>query len=227
VLTLNPLDRIKLGTVGRAIPGVELRIAQDGEILARGPNIMQGYYKLPDATKETIDAEGWLHTGDIGELDSDGYLKITDRKKELIKTAGGKYIAPQPIEGMVKRNKFVANAVLYGDRRKFPIVLVVPNFDNLERWARERNLTYGTRAELIQLPDVQAKVEREVMSTLRELAKFETPKKVVLLENDFTIESGELTPTLKVKRRVVEKRYKDVIDTAYAAGDAMAAAIES
>ncbi|PYP38414.1 MAG: long-chain fatty acid--CoA ligase [Gemmatimonadetes bacterium] len=227
VLTLNPLDRIKLGTVGRAIPGVELKIAQDGEILARGPNIMQGYYKLPDATKETIDAEGWLHTGDIGELDSDGYLKITDRKKELIKTAGGKYIAPQPIEGMVKRNKFVANAVLYGDRRKFPIVLVVPNFDNLERWARERNLTYGTRAELIQLPDVQAKVEREVMSTLRELAKFETPKKVVLLENDFTIESGELTPTLKVKRRVVEKRYKDVIDAAYAAGDAMAASIES
>jgi len=227
VLTLNPLDRIKLGTVGRAIPGVELKIAQDGEILARGPNIMQGYYKLPDATKETIDAEGWLHTGDIGELDSDGYLKITDRKKELIKTAGGKYIAPQPIEGMVKRNKFVANAVLYGDRRKFPIVLVVPNFDNLERWARERNLTYATRAELIQLPDVQAKVEREVMSTLRELAKFETPKKVVLLENDFTIESGELTPTLKVKRRVVEKRYKDVIDAAYAAGDAMAASIES
>src|SRR5206468_12856941 len=157
VLTLNPLDRIKIGTVGKAIPGVELKIAQDGEILARGPNIMQGYYKLPDATRETIDSEGWLHTGDSGEIDSDGHLKITDRKKQLIKTAGGKYIAPQPIEGMVKRNKSVANALLYGDRRKFPIVLVVPNFDNLERWARERNLTYGTRAELIQLPDGQAK----------------------------------------------------------------------
>jgi len=226
VLTLNPLDRIKLGTVGRVIPGVELKIASDGEIFARGPNIMQGYYKQPEATREVIDAEGWLHTGDIGEIDSDGYLKITDRKKELIKTAGGKYIAPQPIEGMVKRNKFIANAVLYGDRRKFPIILVVPNFDNLERWARERNLTYGSRAELIRLADVGAKVEREVMSQLRELAKFETPKKVVLLEHDFTIESGELTPTLKVKRRVVEKRYKDVIDAAYAAGDAMAAAIE-
>jgi long-chain acyl-CoA synthetase len=226
VLTLNPLDRIKLGTVGRAIPGVELKIAADGEILARGPNIMQGYYKLPDATRETVDAEGWLQTGDIGEIDSDGYLKITDRKKELLKTAGGKYIAPQPIEGMVKRNKFVANAVLYGDRRKFPIALIVPNYDNLERWARERKLTWGTRGQLIELADVRAKVEREVMSTLHDLAKFETPKKVVLLEKDFTIESGELTPTLKVKRRVVEQHYKAVIDATYAAEDAMAAAIE-
>ncbi|HYX81671.1 MAG TPA: long-chain fatty acid--CoA ligase, partial [Gemmatimonadales bacterium] len=227
VLTLNPLDRMKLGTVGRAIPGVELKIAQDGEILARGPNIMQGYYKLPDATKATVDAEGWLHTGDIGELDSDGYLKITDRKKELLKTAGGKYIAPQPIELAVKRNKFVANAMLYGDRRKYPIILIVPNFDNLEPWAEERSLTYGTRAELIEMPDVQAKVEREVMSMLPHLAKFETPKKIVLIEKDFTIESGELTPTLKVKRRVIEQHYKDLIDRAYAADDAMAAAIES
>ena len=226
VLTLNPLDRIKLGTVGRAIPGVELKIASDGEILARGPNIMQGYYKLPDATKETIDADGWLHTGDIGEIDSDGYLKITDRKKELLKTAGGKYIAPQPIELAVKRNKFVANAMMYGDRRKYPIIVIVPNFDNLERWARERGLTYGTRAELIGLADVRAKVEREVMSMLPQLAKFETPKKVVLIEQDFTIESGELTPTLKVKRRVVEQHYKDLIDRAYSADDAIAAAIE-
>jgi long-chain acyl-CoA synthetase len=226
VLTLNPLDRIKLGTVGRAIPGVELKIAPDGEILARGPNIMQGYYKLPDATRETVDPEGWLHTGDIGELDTDGYLKITDRKKELLKTAGGKYIAPQPIEMMVKRNKFVANAMLYGDRRKFPIILIVPNFDNLERWARERSLSYGSRTELIELADVKAKVEREVMDMLRDLAKFETPKKVVLIEKDFSIESGELTPTLKVKRRVVEQHYKDLIDATYAAGDAMAAAIE-
>jgi long-chain acyl-CoA synthetase len=227
VLTLNPLEKIKLGTVGRAIPGVELRIApSDGEILARGPNIMKGYYKLPDATRETVNAEGWLLTGDIGQIDSDGYLKITDRKKELIKTAGGKYIAPQPIEAMVKRNKFVANAVLYGDRRKFPIVLVVPNYDNLERWAKERNLTYGSHRELIALDDVKAKVEREVMGQLRELAKYEMPKKVVLLEQDFTIEAGELTPTLKVKRRVVEKRYKDLIDRAYSAEDAIAAAIE-
>ena len=226
VLTLNPLEKIKVGTVGKAIPGVELKIAADGEILARGPNIMQGYYKLPDATRETVDADGWLHTGDIGEIDSDGYLKITDRKKELIKTAGGKYIAPQPIEGMIKRNTFVANAVLYGDRRKFPIVLVVPNYDTLERWAKERSLSYGSRAELIGLADVKAKVEREVMGSLRDLAKFEMPKKVILLERDFTIEAGELTPTLKVKRRVVEQRYKDLIDRAYASEDAIAAAIE-
>jgi long-chain acyl-CoA synthetase len=226
VITLNPLEKIKLGTVGKVIPGVELKFAADGEILARGPNIMQGYYKLEDATRETVDAEGWLHTGDIGEIDSDGYLKITDRKKELIKTAGGKYVAPQPIEGMVKRNKFVANAVLYGDRRKFPIVLVVPNYDHLERWAKERKLSYASRAQLIALPDVQAKVEREVMGSLRDLAKFEMPKKVVLLEQDFTIEAGELTPTLKVKRRVVEKRYQELIDRAYAAADALAAAIE-
>ena len=226
VLTLNPLDRIKLGTVGRAIPGVELKIAADGEILARGPNIMRGYYKLPEATRETVDADGWLHTGDIGEVDTDGYLKITDRKKELLKTAGGKYIAPQPIEMAVKRNKFVANAMLYGDRRKFPIILIGPNFDTLERWAQERSLTYASRAELLKLPDVQAKVEREVMDMLRELAKFEAPKKVVLLPEDFTIESGELTPTLKVKRRVVEKRYKDRIDAAYGS-DAIAASIES
>src|SRR5437016_3740656 len=227
VLTLNLLDRIKIGTVGKAIPGVELKIAQDGEILARGPNIMKGYYKLPEATRETINPEGWLLTGDIGELDSDGDLKITDRKKEPPQTAGGKYIAPQPIEMAVKRNKFVANAMMYGDRRKFPIILIVPNFDNLERWAQERSLSYGTRAELMGLPDVKAKVEREVMSMLSHLAKFETPKKVLLLEKDFTIESGELTPTLKVKRRVVEQHYKDLIDAAYASGDAIAASIES
>ena len=226
VLTLNPLDRIKLGTVGRAIPGVELKIESDGEILARGPNIMQGYFKLPEATRETLDTEGWLHTGDIGEIDSDGYLKITDRKKDLLKTAGGKYIAPQPIEAMVKRNKLVSQAVVFGDRRKFPIVLVVPNFELLQRWARERNLSFDSNAQLIALPDVQAKVEREVMSSLHDLAKFEMPKKVVLLPQDFTIEGGELTPKLSVKRRVVETRYKDLIDAAYAAGDAMAAAIE-
>src|SRR2546422_3312478 len=160
---------------------------------------------LPDATREAIDAEGWFHTGDIGEFDAEGYLKITDRKKDLIKTAGGKYVAPQPIENTVKLNKFVANAVVLGDQRKFPIILVAPNFDSLEPWARERKLAYASRAELITLPDVRAKMEREVIGGLRDLAKFEMPKKVVLIERDFTIESGELTPTLKVKRRPDEQ----------------------
>jgi long-chain acyl-CoA synthetase len=189
---------------------------------------MRGYYNLPDATREAIDADGWFHTGDIGELDADGYLKITDRKKDLLKTAGGKYIAPQPIENTVRLNKFVANAVVLGDQRKFPIILVVPNFAVLEQWAKERNLsdTSTSRAELISLADVKAKMEREVIDGLRDLAKFEMPKKVVLIERDFTIESGELTPSLKVKRRQVEKNYKDTIDRVYAAADPAAAALE-
>ncbi len=226
VLTINPADRPKLGSVGTAIPGVQLKIAADGEILAKGPNVMRGYYNKPEATQEAIDSDGWFHTGDIGELDGEGYLKITDRKKDLIKTAGGKYVAPQPIENRVKLNKFVANAVVLGDRRKFPIILVVPNYDQLEPWARERKLAYRSRVELIALPDVQAKVEREVMGMLRDLAKFEMPKKVALIERDFTIDSGELTPTLKVKRRAVEKNYKALIDRVYAAVDPTAATIE-
>jgi len=226
VLTLSPLQRPKFGSVGKPIPGVQIRIAADGEILAKGANIMQGYYNKPAETREAIDAEGWFHTGDIGELDADGYLKITDRKKDLLKTAGGKYIAPQPIENTVRLNKFVASAVVLGDQRKFPIILIVPNLVPLERWATERNLTYASPAELIRLADVQAKMEREVMGGLRDLAKFEMPKKVVLIERDFTIESGELTPSLKVKRRQVEKNYKDLIDRVYAEADPTAATIE-
>jgi len=185
-----------------------------------------GNVEAAKTVAEAIDAEGWFHTGDIGELDADGYLKITDRKKDLIKTAGGKFVAPQPIENLIKLNKFVANAVVLGDKRKFPIVLVVPNYEALERWAGERNLSYGSHAQLLALADVRAKIEREVMGMLRDLAKFEMPKKVVLIENDFTIESGELTPTLKVKRRAVEKRYAELIDKTYAEADPMAAAVE-
>jgi long-chain acyl-CoA synthetase len=226
VLTLVPLHKIKLGSVGPAIPGVQLKIASDGEILAKGPNIMKGYYNKPEATAEAIDAEGWFHTGDIGELDADGYLKITDRKKDLIKTAGGKYVAPQPIENKVKLNKFVANAVMLGDTRKYPIILIVPNFETLDAWAKERGISTASHKELLAHANTKQKMEQEVMGELRDLAKFEMPKKVLLLEQDFTIESGELTPTLKVKRRAVEKRYKDLIDRVYAEGDPLAAAIE-
>ncbi|MDH3571184.1 MAG: long-chain fatty acid--CoA ligase [Gemmatimonadota bacterium] len=216
VITVNPYEALRIGTVGAPIPGVEVKIAPDGEVLARGPNIMKGYHKKPEATAEAIDADGWLHTGDIGELDSAGYLKITDRKKDLIVTASGKNIAPQPIENMIKTNRFVLNAVMIGDKRKFPALLVVPDFDAIAAWANERGLTYADIPSMLALPDVTAKVEREVMGSLRDLASFEMPKKLLLLEEDFTIESGELTPTLKVKRRVVEQRYRARIDALYA-----------
>jgi len=216
VITVNPYEALRIGTVGAPIPGVEVKIAPDGEVLARGPNIMKGYHKKPEATAEAIDADGWLHTGDIGELDSAGYLKITDRKKDLIVTASGKNIAPQPIENMIKTNRFVLNAVMIGDKRKFPALLVVPDFDAITAWASERGLTYADIPSLLALPAVTAKVEREVMGSLRDLASFEMPKKLLLLEEDFTIESGELTPTLKVKRRVVEQRYRARIDALYA-----------
>ena len=215
LIAVNPLEALRIGTVGPPAPGVEVKIAPDGEILARGPNIMRGYYNKPDATREAVDPDGWLHTGDIGELDGDGYLKITDRKKDIIVTAGGKNIAPQPIENMVKTNKFVLNAVMIGDKRKFPAILVVPNTDALERWARERRILAEPN-ELLGQQDVVAKVEREVMGCLRDLASYEMPKKVLIIKKDFTIEDGELTPTLKVKRRVVEQKYGDLIEQLYA-----------
>lgn len=215
VITVNRFDHIKLGTVGQPIPGVEVKIAPDGEILSRGPHIMKGYYRKPEATAEVLDQDGWFHTGDIGELDSEQFLRITDRKKDLIVTAGGKNIAPQPIEGRVKTNKFIANAVMLGDKRKYPVMLLVPNLDNLKEWARTRGVTFVDDKSLLENPETVAKMEREMMKNLRDLAHFEMPKKVLLLARDFSIESGELTPTMKVKRRVVEKNYRDQIEQLY------------
>jgi long-chain acyl-CoA synthetase len=222
VIAVNTPTRFRIGTVGPPIPGVEVTIAPDGEILTRGPHVMKGYYNKPDATREAIDADGWFHTGDIGEL-RDGFLAITDRKKDIIVTAGGKNIAPQPIENMIKTNKYVSQAVVLGDKRRFPVVLVVPNFEQLEKWAKIKNLLWTDRRQLINLPLVQAKMEKEVLRKLSGLASFETPKKVGLLENDFSIESGEMTPSHKVKRRVIEKRYADRVDRLYAEEDATAA----
>jgi long-chain acyl-CoA synthetase len=219
VITVSSYEAPRMGAVGKPIPGVEVKIAADGEILCRGPNVMKGYFNKPEATREVIDADGWFHTGDIGELDADGYLRITDRKKDIIVTAGGKNIAPQPIENAVKTNKFVLNAVMIGDKRKFPLMLVVPNPDAVTAWARERGLPTTDYDALLAHSDVAAKVEREIMGNLRDLASYETPKKFVLLKDDFTIESGELTPTLKVKRRVVEKKYASEIEAAYASGN--------
>jgi long-chain acyl-CoA synthetase len=175
---------------------------------------MKGYYNKPDATRESIEPDGWFHTGDIGEL-RDGFLAITDRKKDIIVTAGGKNIAPQPLENKVKTNKYVAQAVMLGDKRKFPSMLIVPNFDQLERWAKERNIIWTDRAQLLRMPTIQAKMEQEVNQELAGAAHFEIPKKIGLIEHDFSIEKGELTPTQKVKRRAIDKNYKKLIDSLY------------
>ena len=215
VIAANTFAALKIGTVGKPLPGIQVRIAEDGEILTRGPHVMKGYFHKPEATAEAIDREGWFHTGDIGELDPDGFLRITDRKKDLIKTSGGKYVAPQPIEGLLKTNKFFVNAVMLGDKRKFPIMLLVPNLDTVTEWARSEKLASTTGTELLALAPVREKLEREARKSLRDLAQFETPKKFLLIPDDFTIESGELTPSLKVRRKVVEEHYRDQIDALY------------
>jgi long-chain acyl-CoA synthetase len=214
VISTNTFEHYRLGSVGRPIPGVEVMIATDGEILSRGPHIMRGYYNNAEATKDAIDEEGWFHTGDIGEL-IDGFLRITDRKKDIIVTAGGKNIAPQPIENMLRTNKYVSQAVMLGDKRSFPVVLIVPNWDQLEKWAASENIAWTSRTELLAMPTINAKVGQEVKTQLAGLASYETPKKVALLEHDFSVERGELTPTLKVKRRVIDKTYQPLIDGLY------------
>ncbi|UCD25502.1 MAG: long-chain fatty acid--CoA ligase [Gemmatimonadota bacterium] len=214
LIAVNPLESPRMGTVGPAVPGVEVRFAPDGELLTRGPHVMQGYYNKATETSEAIDADGWFHTGDIGEFDSQNYIKITDRKKDIIVTAGGKNIAPQPIENRVKTNKFILNAVMIGDKRKFPIMLVVPDEEAVSRWAADRRITIVSN-RLLTHPDVAAMLEREVMGNLRDLASYEMPKKILIVEQDFTIDSGELTPTLKVKRNVVEKRLAEKIEELY------------
>jgi long-chain acyl-CoA synthetase len=215
VMAVNTFRNHRLGTVGKAIPEVEIRIAPDGEIVTRGPNVMCGYFNKPEATAEAIDEEGWFHTGDIGIIDADGYLSITDRKKDLIVTAGGKNIAPQPIELLARTSKFVSSAVMIGDRRPFPIMLVVPNPVQVKGWAEHKGLPDGELGQLIDHPEVRRKIEREVRMTLRDLAQFEMPKKLLILPKEFTVEAGELTPTLKVRRRIVEEHNRAAIEALY------------
>jgi long-chain acyl-CoA synthetase len=214
ILTFNPLHALRVGTVGRAIPGVELRIAEDGEILTRGPNVMLGYYNKPDATAEVL-RDGWFHTGDIGQIDSEGYLRITDRKKDLLVTSGGKKIAPQPIEAILKRSPLVSEAVVLGDRRKYAAALIVPELTALERRLKDLGRPMASREELSTRPDVIALYQEIVDALNRELSQFERIKRIALLPADFTVESGELTPTLKVKRKVVEQRWHDQIEGLY------------
>ena len=213
-LSLNTLDAFKIGSVGRPLPQVEIRIADDGEILARGPNIMQGYFKRPDLTAEVIRG-GWYHTGDIGHVDADGFLVITDRKKDLIVTSGGKNVAPQLIERVLKTSEFISEVLILGDKRRFISAIIVPNFQKLEQFADAAGIEYGRREELVRDPAVIKKFENEVKTKCEQLAGFERVRKFVLRDRPFTVEDGDLTPTLKVKRRVVEKKHAKDIDALY------------
>ncbi|MGI8619523.1 MAG: AMP-dependent synthetase/ligase [Gemmatimonadaceae bacterium] len=215
VISVNSPGNIRIGTVGRPIDGVEVRIADDEEILARGPNVMQGYYNRPEETREAITPDGWFHTGDLGKLE-DGFLTITGRKKDIIVTAGGKNIAPAPIEHRMKSSKYVAQAVMLGDKRKFPIMLIVPNYEQLDRWAREQGIQTTSHKALIAEKRVQQMYEREMATILAGLARYELPKKLALIERDFSIEGGELTPKLSIRRNVVEDKNRAAIDALYA-----------
>ena len=219
VLCLNTPGSVKPGTVGPAIPGVELRIAEDGEILARGPNIMKGYFNMPEATAKAIDEEGWFRTGDIGEIDDDGFLKITDRKKELIVNAYGKNVAPAPIENRLKSSAYIGQAIVIGDRRKILAALLVPDFDALTVWANQNGLGASDIPTLLEEPSVRGLFETEVEKANQELARYEQIRLWELLPEEFTIEGGELTPTQKIKRRVIYKKYTELIDNLYEAAE--------
>jgi long-chain acyl-CoA synthetase len=221
VIAINTPVNHRIGTVGLPLPNMECRIAEDGEILVRGPAVFHGYWQREQETRDAF-SDGWFKTGDIGSIDGDGYLSITDRKKDLIKTSGGKFIAPQPIEGKLKSNAFVAEAAVLGDRRKFPAVLIAPQFAALEPWARENGIAFSDRRELIARRQVKDLYEGVVHELNQGLAKFEQLKKVLLVPDEFTIASGEITPSMKLKRKVVEKKYSAQIDALYAEAPAPA-----
>ena len=214
VLTANTLDDYRFDTVGKTVPGVELRIAADGEILARGPNVMMGYYKNEADTREVM-KDGWLHTGDIGRFDDDGFLIITDRKKDIIVTSGGKHIAPQPIENLIQSSPYIANAVVVGSTRRFISALIVPDFDKLETRARAQGIPFRDRAELCRRTELIDFLLDEVNRMTPELAPYERVKRIAVLDRDFDIGAGEVTPTLKVKRNIVEQKYADLIEALY------------
>ncbi len=215
VISINTPEHRRIGSVGRPIPGVEVKIAADGEILTRGPHVMKGYWNNPEATAQVIDAEGWFYTGDIGEIDSDGFLTITDRKKDMIINAYGKNIAPQPLEALLKSSPYIATPVLIGDRRKYLSALLIPNFEKLVRDAKAMNISFDSPAELIEHEKVRQIFQDEIDRFNRNLDRQEKIRAFRLLAEDFTIESGEITPSLKVKRKVVDEKYKSLIDAMY------------
>jgi len=214
VISVNRLDKNRMGSIGPIIPGVEVKIADDGEILVRGPNIMKGYYKNEEATKEVF-YDGWFRTGDIGYIDKDGFLYITDRKKDFIKTSGGKYIAPQLIEQRLARNKYVEQAVVVGDKRKFASALLFPGWEALRAFAEGRNITYTSDEELLRNPEVRRLYDSVIDEVNKTLAQWETIKKYEVIPGILTVDNDQLTPTLKVRRRNIEQRYNDLIDEFY------------
>lgn len=207
-------DNIKIGTVGQAIPGVEIKIAGDGEILVRGPNVFQGYYKNPEATRETL-KDGWLHSGDVGELDEEGYLTITDRKKDLIITAGGKNIAPQNIENQLKFSPYINDAVVIGDRMKYLTALIVIDEDNVIKYAQDNKVPFTTYASLTENPEIIKLIQKEVNNVNKTLASVETVKKFKILPKKLYAEDGEVTPTMKVKRKYINETFSDLIKEMY------------
>jgi len=214
VIAVNTPAVHKLGTVGKPLRNLQVRIAEDGEILVKGPSIFRSYWNRPEETQNAF-VDGWFKTGDVGHLDADGFLCVTDRKKDLIKTSGGKFIAPQPIESLLKSYPFVAEAAIVGERRKFPAVVIAPAFDVLEEWARSINLEFQSRQQLVELSQVQALYENILAEINGKLAQFEKIKRFVLIADEFTIASGILTPSMKLRRRVLEERYHDQIESLY------------
>ena len=215
VISVNHLDHYKFGTVGFPIPGVEVKIAEDGEILARGPNIMKGYWNNKRATEEAIDRDGWLHTGDIGVFDAEGFLMITDRKKHLFVSSAGKNIAPAQIENLFLQSRYISQFVLIGDRRMFISALIVPDFDAIREHADKNGIEYRSVTDLTNHPEIHSLIERDIQNLQKDLANFERVRRFALLDKPFTIENGELTPTQKVKRNIVEERYRDIIENMY------------
>lgn len=215
VISTNTPEAFKIGTVGRPISNVDVRIAEDGEVEVRGPGVMRGYYNREDANRRAFTEDGWFRTGDVGHLDAEGYLVITDRKKELFKTSGGKYIAPAHIEQILRASAFISQAVLIGDHRKYPAALIVPDFAMLTSYARHKELDCVTPAEMCRNERIHNLISRQIDTVTERLAQFEKVKRFALLERELTVESGELTPTLKIKRRVIDERYRDVIEKLY------------
>jgi long-chain acyl-CoA synthetase len=216
VLAINTTANYRIGSVGKALPNVESRIAEDGELLVRGPNIFKGYWHKPDQTAEVFDSEHWFRTGDIGRIDADGFLYITDRKKELLKTSGGKLVAPQPIEKKLKAFMFVGEAAVVGDKHKFLSALISPNFVALEEWAKQRGISAPTRRELVADPAVVAKYQGIVDDVNGTLAHFETIKRFRVVPEEWSLAGGELTPSLKLKRRVINQQYAAETSAFYA-----------